>query len=890
MLTRLLINHHRPRHLFVNTFPSPTFAMSKADQPAFFQNAQSPTINGGIFAAVQGNAYFNGSPTPSLSERRGMKLLLENIASGAFHDAAERGDPPKCHPDTRKAIIAQILDWIATTNQYYYTLLWLNGPAGAGKSAIMQTLAELCALRELLIGSFFFARSAPERNNATRFVATMAYQLALAIPSVQELIVDAVEADPTVFTRNLQTQADVLIVQPMRTLQEAARSAASSSESGDSASTTKQDPRVFIVDALDECAPGAQRELLACIAKIAEEVGHKWSEPDPDVPPILFVLSSRPEYEFRQALDRNANNRSYYNFVLHCAKNIPLVPDYDADMDIEVFLQTTFQRIKDTHPVRAHLPLEWPAEQQMKYLVDTSSGQFIYAATAARYIDSPRHNPASRLNFMIKPTNATGKETPFSQLDSLYQLILGTVTDLPIVLDVLTFLVLRTSKMTMPNIHFVSNLFGLDQIDVRLALTDMHALMNVPSIDDDTGDLLRIHHASMSDFLTDPSRAGELFYIDPKKGHTHLTVSYVRRLKHLEELPSSPLFDAMITGFLTHFPKSNPIEELQWALDNLTLVKWLEKMTMAQFYNTNWSDLLIGLKDKEISRETAYPRALSDFDNWVRRRLDQYPDVLQTCIPAAYTTFPQHFLNSPAPIFSIVMARWPDTEATQLLDASLFNFQDQEQDPFASLADFFNDPIRAGKYFPTEATFKALAMEVVEAIFAKGQDPTKTLHIHIWAKGWSPPFDKPYEDDEAGVISLHHRYIDFHFFEQILARCPNDVNLATFLRDRALQVPKRQNDRPRDYAKVGRTNLGKIACASRKSSLKAEKLRFQKASQKAGKRRQVNCDLADDVKDCGVSYLEHDHIQDLALCIVCEDIKAQAKKDAGSSESEASSD
>ena len=39
-----------------------------------------------------------------------------------------------------------------------------------------------------------------------------------------------------------------------------------------------------------------------------------------------------------------------------------------------------------------------------------------------------------------------------------------------------------------------------------------------------------------------------------------------------------------------------------------------------------------------------------------------------------------------------------------------------------------------------------------------------------------------------------------------------------------------------------------------------------------------------------MSYLEHDHIQDLALCIVCEDIKAQAKKDADSSEGEASSD
>jgi ABC-type iron transport system FetAB ATPase subunit len=134
-----------------------------------------------------------------------MKILLDYIASGAFHDAAERGDSPKCHRDTRKAIIAQILNWRLRKHDRYDAVLWLNGPAGAGKSAIMQTIAELCALEGILAGSFFFARTAPERNNPSRFIATIAYQLLQAFPAIQKRVVDAIEADQAIFTRKLET-------------------------------------------------------------------------------------------------------------------------------------------------------------------------------------------------------------------------------------------------------------------------------------------------------------------------------------------------------------------------------------------------------------------------------------------------------------------------------------------------------------------------------------------------------------------------------------------------------------------------------------------------------------------------------------------------------------
>ncbi len=85
-----------------------------------------------------------------------LKKLLEHIAPGAFHDSAERRDPPKCHPHTREAVNRDILEW--AQNPYNLRLLmWIYGPAGAGKSAIMQTIAERCAELGILAGSFFFS-------------------------------------------------------------------------------------------------------------------------------------------------------------------------------------------------------------------------------------------------------------------------------------------------------------------------------------------------------------------------------------------------------------------------------------------------------------------------------------------------------------------------------------------------------------------------------------------------------------------------------------------------------------------------------------------------------------------------------------------------------------
>ena len=90
-----------------------------------------------------------------------------SVSLGAIHDSVERYPPPNCHSDTRKAVRQVILDWILSESSAS-SFFWLYGPAGAGKTAILQAIAEfLCSPSESdqnFGGSFFFSRGKQGRD------------------------------------------------------------------------------------------------------------------------------------------------------------------------------------------------------------------------------------------------------------------------------------------------------------------------------------------------------------------------------------------------------------------------------------------------------------------------------------------------------------------------------------------------------------------------------------------------------------------------------------------------------------------------------------------------------------------------------------------------------
>ncbi|KAF8959694.1 hypothetical protein BDZ97DRAFT_1639061, partial [Flammula alnicola] len=108
---------------------------------------------------------------------------------GAFHTADENYNAPKCHPNTRVAILDAIMAWLDDTNDTRRAM-WMRGAAGAGKSAIARTIAQMCEKQGRLSASFFFSRTASDtrRSNEKYLVATLAHQIMEHIPETRDHI------------------------------------------------------------------------------------------------------------------------------------------------------------------------------------------------------------------------------------------------------------------------------------------------------------------------------------------------------------------------------------------------------------------------------------------------------------------------------------------------------------------------------------------------------------------------------------------------------------------------------------------------------------------------------------------------------------------------------
>ncbi|KAF9558271.1 hypothetical protein CPC08DRAFT_604872, partial [Agrocybe pediades] len=133
----------------------------------------------------------------------------------AMHDSIQVVDPPKCHPNTRVAIIQSIIDWakgIADPEINQKSIIWLNGGAGSGKSAIARSVAERCSKQGLLLGSFFFAAGDAMRNHVGGLVATICYQICKILPGFRDMVSLSITNDPLIFKSSISTQLATLVI------------------------------------------------------------------------------------------------------------------------------------------------------------------------------------------------------------------------------------------------------------------------------------------------------------------------------------------------------------------------------------------------------------------------------------------------------------------------------------------------------------------------------------------------------------------------------------------------------------------------------------------------------------------------------------------------------
>jgi polynucleotide 5'-kinase involved in rRNA processing len=88
------------------------------------------------------------------SSLSGVNILHHTASSDAFHNSVERYPQPKCYLGTQKKILEDLWTW-SSSGDSDSGVLWLQGPADAGKSAITQLLCERLEAADCLGGSFF---------------------------------------------------------------------------------------------------------------------------------------------------------------------------------------------------------------------------------------------------------------------------------------------------------------------------------------------------------------------------------------------------------------------------------------------------------------------------------------------------------------------------------------------------------------------------------------------------------------------------------------------------------------------------------------------------------------------------------------------------------------
>lgn len=460
----------------------------------------------------------------------GFEILQRATAPASFHDSRDRFDPPRCHPNTRTAILQRIVEWAMGKDVSPETreafMMWLYGPAGAGKSAIAQTISELCQQAGILLASFFFSRTDPSRNHARSVVASIIYQFIMRLPQAKEMIVNMIESDPLIFTRSIVIQFDTLLFKPLQALVERG-------EIGDS-------PLLIVIDGLDECVdPDDQRSILHAFPT-AHRQGHL-----PLSSTVRFLIASRPEPHIV----------SFFNSQRSGIFRLALDNTYHPNQDIRLFLQDKFAEIAKTHLFASTIPSGWPGEDVVEKLVDKSSGQFIYASTVVKYVSSVRHHPTKQLDIVLglRPPR---RQMPFAELDALYTHIFSSVEDLDVVFQILALAVLGIDMTTTS----MEALLGLEDGDIPVMLADLASLVQcVPqsSLRASPDLRLQIFHASLKDFLFDELRSKNM-YMNIGLWHAELAHLGFRYIENKQNGESSALLlrNCLISNFVNRGVRS----------------------------------------------------------------------------------------------------------------------------------------------------------------------------------------------------------------------------------------------------------------------------------------------------------------------------------------------
>ncbi|KAJ2925365.1 hypothetical protein H1R20_g11668, partial [Candolleomyces eurysporus] len=394
-----------------------------------------------------------------------------------------------CFPGTRKGVIQGITSWVDTRIVLSKTpvvhVYWFHGFAGSGKSAISLEIAKIYAGSGRLLASYFFFRNAGDRSRMDRFAATLATQMAAAVPATASFIKAALKADPGLLTQgvSLTVQLEQLVYEPLL----------AALKRGLIVKALLKGPFLIVVDGLDECED--RQGVVAFIDHMLD-----FFKKHPSIP-LRFFIASRVEEHIRARLENDGVLLGNLN-------------SHSANKDIEMLLQASFQgAANDDRVIQEYVRIhgEWPTKSQMNKLIWHVKGSFVLASTIFKFIVQPatEEDPSTPMDRLPLALGMNG-------LDGLYAQTLARSQHLPHFRNIISTIALLFEPLPIVGI---ANLLGIESFEVIHVLLNLQAIVHVPGTDEQ-GEVT-LCHTSLRDFLTTQSRSGHFFV--PPSFHLHLS-------------------------------------------------------------------------------------------------------------------------------------------------------------------------------------------------------------------------------------------------------------------------------------------------------------------------------------------------------------------------------
>jgi hypothetical protein len=346
---------------------------------------------------------------------------------------------------------------------HYFSIYWLAGHAGTGKSTIAKTLCEQLALHtNVLVATFFVSKDSAERRNPLRILHTFACELAASDVVIRQHVIAGIRSHTDIKVRPVKEQVEKLLVNAFEEIMGLHQI-------------------VLVIDALDECYTinGIEGGTLAKV-------------------PVRLVVTSRMEH----GLQRMFASLPAQTVHLHEIENAHL------ESDVRMILKTGFEKTAIKQSISAS---SWPSEKDLDILIERTGRLLIFAATVIKFVDNDRFSAERRLRDILQRSSESNAGNAFASVDQLYLNVLETAScqdqesmnvDMALSLRVRNLLGTLLLLQEPPSIATLAQLIDQPQDEVEQDVRSLSAVLLVISDNNNPrAAIVRIFHPSFREFL-----------------------------------------------------------------------------------------------------------------------------------------------------------------------------------------------------------------------------------------------------------------------------------------------------------------------------------------------------------------------------------------------------